>query len=97
MNGTTQQEKITQLGSRNETTQISRRKQTNSSVGMKQLNSVLPSTTYSRLQPPSTAYNHQQPPATACIAFTAESAFSTYLYTYIHCWTIAKDGSQIAM
>ncbi|GFX41237.1 hypothetical protein TNCV_2219351 [Trichonephila clavipes] len=55
MNETTQQEKTTQLSSRNE--------QLNSSVGTKQLNSALPSTACNRLQPPATAYNRLQPPA----------------------------------
>ncbi|GFV91464.1 uncharacterized protein TNCV_3562861 [Trichonephila clavipes] len=68
MNETTQQEKTTQLSSRNEqlnsaagTKQLNSpvgTKQLNSSVGTKQLNSALPSTAYT--------------------AFTAESAFSTY-------------------
>ncbi|GFW98976.1 hypothetical protein TNCV_1781951 [Trichonephila clavipes] len=58
MNETTQQEKTTQLSSRNETTQLSRRKQLTSSVGTKQLtssvgtkqlNSALPLTAYNRL------------------------------------------------
>ncbi|GFX41229.1 hypothetical protein TNCV_2219271 [Trichonephila clavipes] len=57
MNETTQQEKTTQLSSRNE--------QLNSSVGTKQLNSALPSTACNRLQPPATAWNRLQPPATA--------------------------------
>ncbi|GFV68149.1 SCAN domain-containing protein 3 [Trichonephila clavipes] len=57
MNETTQQEKTTQLSSRNE--------QLNSSVGTKQLNSALPSTAYNRLQPPTTTCNHLQPPTTA--------------------------------
>ncbi|GFU62752.1 hypothetical protein TNCV_1519291 [Trichonephila clavipes] len=43
-NNSIQQEKTTQLVSRNETTQLSRRKQLNSSAGTKQLNSALPST-----------------------------------------------------
>ncbi|GFW63977.1 c2H2-type domain-containing protein [Trichonephila clavipes] len=60
-----QQERTTQLISRNETTQLNRRKQLNSSVGTKQLNSALPSTACNRLQPPATAYNRLQPP-TAC-------------------------------
>ncbi|GFS76271.1 hypothetical protein TNCV_4668051 [Trichonephila clavipes] len=76
MNETTQQEKTTQLSSRNEqlnsaagTKQLnsSGTKQLNSSVGTKQLNSALPSTA-------STACNRLQPPTTACTAFTAESA-----------------------
>ncbi|GFU95995.1 hypothetical protein TNCV_253461 [Trichonephila clavipes] len=73
MNETTQQEKTTQLGSRNE--------QLNSAAGTKQLNSTAetastacnrlnrlqpPTTAYNRLQqPPTTAYNRLQPPATA--------------------------------
>ncbi|GFT80655.1 hypothetical protein TNCV_626631 [Trichonephila clavipes] len=66
MNETTQQEKTTQLSSRNA--------QLNSAVGTKQLNSAL----HCR-RPPTTAYNRLQPPTTACNpAFTAESAFSTY-------------------
>ncbi|GFU48084.1 hypothetical protein TNCV_3572501 [Trichonephila clavipes] len=78
MNETTQQEKITQLSSRNEqlnsatgTKQLNSpvgTKQLNSSVGTKQLNSALPSTAYNRLQrlqPPATAYNRLQPPTTA--------------------------------
>ncbi|GFW87217.1 hypothetical protein TNCV_5125691 [Trichonephila clavipes] len=73
MNETTQQEKTTQLSSRNEqlnstagTKQLNSSvgtKQLNSSVGTKQLYSALPSTAYNRLQPPTTAYNHLQPPA----------------------------------
>ncbi|GFY04447.1 hypothetical protein TNCV_4415351 [Trichonephila clavipes] len=42
-----------------------------------------PATAYNRLQPPTTACNRLQPPATACTActaFTAESAFSTYIF-----------------
>ncbi|GFX18318.1 hypothetical protein TNCV_4306191 [Trichonephila clavipes] len=76
MNETTQQEKTTQLSSRNEqlnsaagTKQLNSSvgmKQLNSSVGTKQLNSALPSTAYNRLQPPTTAYNRLQPPTTAC-------------------------------
>ncbi|GFU28705.1 hypothetical protein TNCV_468911 [Trichonephila clavipes] len=80
MNETTQQEKTTQLVSRNETTQLC------TVVDRLQ-----------RLQPPTTACNRLQPPATACTAFTAESAFSTYLRrihqtwilpitTYLHHW-----------
>ncbi|GFV89318.1 beta-galactosidase-1-like protein [Trichonephila clavipes] len=65
-NSTQQQERTTQLISRNETTQLNRRKQLNSSVGTKQLNSALPSTACNRLQPPTTAYNRLQPPTTAC-------------------------------
>ncbi|GFY24313.1 uncharacterized protein TNCV_1013621 [Trichonephila clavipes] len=76
-NSTQQQERTTQLVSRNETTQLNRRKQLNSSVGTKQLNSALPSTAAcnrlqppttacNRLQPPTTAYNRLQPPTTAC-------------------------------
>ncbi|GFY01935.1 hypothetical protein TNCV_5097961 [Trichonephila clavipes] len=59
MNETTQQEKTTQLSSRNEqlnsaagTKQLNSSlgtKQLNSSVEMKQLNSALPSTAYNRL------------------------------------------------
>ncbi|GFV51013.1 hypothetical protein TNCV_114071 [Trichonephila clavipes] len=73
-NSTQQQERTTQLGSRNE--QLNSRagtKQLNSAVGTKQLNSAL----HCR-RSPATAYNRLQPPATACTAFTAESAFSTY-------------------
>ncbi|GFW79189.1 hypothetical protein TNCV_2475961 [Trichonephila clavipes] len=67
MNGTTQQEKTTQLSSRNEQlNSVTRTKQLNSSVGTKQLNSALPSTAYNRLQPPTTACNRLQPPTTAC-------------------------------
>ncbi|GFU99322.1 hypothetical protein TNCV_356431 [Trichonephila clavipes] len=72
MNETTQQEKTTQLVSRNETTQLC--------TAVDRLQP--PATAYNRLQPPTTAYNRLQPPATACTActaFTAESAFSTYL------------------
>ncbi|GFX85977.1 hypothetical protein TNCV_3719211 [Trichonephila clavipes] len=75
MNETTQQEKTTQLSSRNEqlnstagTKQLNSSvgtKQLNSSVGTKQLNSALPSTAYNRLQPPTTACNRLQQPATA--------------------------------
>ncbi|GFW03865.1 hypothetical protein TNCV_2049811 [Trichonephila clavipes] len=59
--GSFDEEKTTQLVSRNETTQLNRRKQLNSaagtkqlnsSVGMKQLNSALPSTACNRLHPP---------------------------------------------
>ncbi|GFV34590.1 hypothetical protein TNCV_1448961 [Trichonephila clavipes] len=72
MNETTQQEKTTQLSSRNEqlnsaagTKQLNSpvgTKQLNSHcrrppVGTKQLNSALPSTAYDRLQPPTTACN----------------------------------------
>ncbi|GFY19648.1 hypothetical protein TNCV_4648201 [Trichonephila clavipes] len=58
MNETTQQEKTTQLSSRNEQlNSAAGTKQLNSSVGTKQLNSALPSTAYSRLQPPTTACN----------------------------------------
>ncbi|GFT20875.1 hypothetical protein TNCV_942181 [Trichonephila clavipes] len=66
MNETTQQEKTTELSSRNEqlnsaagTKQLNSpvgTKQLNSSVGTKQLNSALPSTAYN-------AYNRLQPPA----------------------------------
>ncbi|GFW20535.1 hypothetical protein TNCV_1047601 [Trichonephila clavipes] len=82
MNETTQQEKTTQLSSRNEqlnssvgTKQLNStgEKQLNSSVGTKQLNSAAavdrlqpPTTAYNRLQPPATACNRLQPPATAC-------------------------------
>ncbi|GFV85382.1 hypothetical protein TNCV_3772071 [Trichonephila clavipes] len=58
MNETTQQEKTTQLSSRNE--------QLNSATGTKQLNPALPSTAYNRLQLPTAACNRQhrlQPPA----------------------------------
>ncbi|GFU49644.1 hypothetical protein TNCV_2906101 [Trichonephila clavipes] len=80
MNETTQQEKTTQLSSRNEQlNSAAETKQLNSSVGTKQLNSALPSTAYNRLQPPAPP----APPATACTAFTAESAFSTYLCVLI--------------
>ncbi|GFX52932.1 hypothetical protein TNCV_3228001 [Trichonephila clavipes] len=53
MNEKTQQEKTTQLSSRNE--QLNSpvgTKQLNSSAGTKQLNSALPSNAYNRLQPP---------------------------------------------
>ncbi|GFW64728.1 hypothetical protein TNCV_4450311 [Trichonephila clavipes] len=67
MNETTQQEKTTQLSSRNEQlNSAAGTKQLNSSVGTKQLNSALPSTACNRLQPPATACNRLQPPATAC-------------------------------
>ncbi|GFV82074.1 transposable element Tcb2 transposase [Trichonephila clavipes] len=81
-NETTQLNRRKQLNSATGTKQLNSAagtKQLNSSVGTKQLNSALPSTAYNRLQPPKTACNHLQPPATACTAFTAESAFSTYL------------------
>ncbi|GFX52308.1 hypothetical protein TNCV_5037351 [Trichonephila clavipes] len=53
MNETTQQEKTTQLSSRNEQlNSAAGTKQLNSSVGTKQLNSALPSTACNRLQPP---------------------------------------------
>ncbi|GFX28666.1 hypothetical protein TNCV_4860301 [Trichonephila clavipes] len=67
-NSTQQQERITQLISRNETTQLNRRKQLNVGrnettlhcrQGTKQLNAC------NRRQPPTTAYNRLQPPATA--------------------------------
>ncbi|GFW62083.1 hypothetical protein TNCV_1685141 [Trichonephila clavipes] len=62
MNETTQQEKTTQLSSRNEQlNSAAGTKQLNSSVGTKQLNSALPSTA----KPPATACNRRQPPATA--------------------------------
>ncbi|GFT87175.1 hypothetical protein TNCV_3474061 [Trichonephila clavipes] len=102
----------TQLVSMNETTQLNRRKQLNSSVGTKQLNSALPSTACNRLQPPTTACNRLQPPATACTAcnrlqppatactactaFTAESAFSTYLcgkYILVHVKIVKQEDS----
>ncbi|GFX14835.1 hypothetical protein TNCV_1485771 [Trichonephila clavipes] len=64
MNETTQQEKTTQLSSRNEQlNSAAGTKQLNSPVGTKQLNSALPSTAYNRLQPPTTACNRLQPPA----------------------------------
>ncbi|GFU70977.1 hypothetical protein TNCV_3350001 [Trichonephila clavipes] len=52
MNETTQQEKTTQLGSRNETTQLC------TAVDRLQL----PTTAFNRLQPPTTAFNRLQPP-----------------------------------
>ncbi|GFV47366.1 uncharacterized protein TNCV_4830221 [Trichonephila clavipes] len=59
MNETTQQEKTTELSSRNEQlNSAAGTKQLNSSVGTKQLDSALPSTACNRLQPPATAYNH---------------------------------------
>ncbi|GFW13668.1 hypothetical protein TNCV_1211341 [Trichonephila clavipes] len=74
MNETTQQEKTTQLVSRNETTQLA--------VPSTACNRLQPPATpqphCNRLLPPATAYNRLQPPTTACTAFTAESAFSTY-------------------
>ncbi|GFX24368.1 hypothetical protein TNCV_421691 [Trichonephila clavipes] len=67
-NSTRQQERTTQLGSKNETTRL-----------CTAYNHLQPPTTAcNRLQPPATAYNRLQPPATACTAFTAESAFSIY-------------------
>ncbi|GFU53040.1 hypothetical protein TNCV_3098281 [Trichonephila clavipes] len=77
MNETTQQEKTTQLNSRNEQlNSAAGTKQLNSPVGTKQLNSEMPSaacnrrrpptTACNRLQPPATAYNRLQPPTTAC-------------------------------
>ncbi|GFW54295.1 hypothetical protein TNCV_3702561 [Trichonephila clavipes] len=67
MNETTQQEKTTQLNSRNEQlNSAAGTKQLNSPVGTKQLTSEMPSATYNRLhrlQPPETAYNRLQPPA----------------------------------
>ncbi|GFX13897.1 hypothetical protein TNCV_3422081 [Trichonephila clavipes] len=66
----------TQLVSRNETTQLC--------TAVDRLQRLQPPTTAcNRLQPPTTTCNRLQPPATACTAFTAESAFSTYLYIYI--------------
>ncbi|GFV88538.1 hypothetical protein TNCV_1243511 [Trichonephila clavipes] len=89
MNETTQQEKTTQLSSRNEQlNSAAGTKQLNSSVGTKQLNST--GENNSTRQPRNettqlcTAVDRLQPPAppatacTACTAFTAESAFSTY-------------------
>ncbi|GFT64342.1 hypothetical protein TNCV_403291 [Trichonephila clavipes] len=71
MNETTQQEKTTQLSSRNEQlNSAAGTKQLNLPVGTKQLNSALPSTAYDRLQPPTTTCNRLQrlqPPATTCI------------------------------
>ncbi|GFV02357.1 transposable element Tcb1 transposase [Trichonephila clavipes] len=80
MNETTQQEKTTQLSSRNEqlnscrneTTQLNREKTTQlvSRNETTQLCTAVdrlqpPTTAYNRLQPPATACNHLQPPATA--------------------------------
>ncbi|GFT37721.1 hypothetical protein TNCV_4140031 [Trichonephila clavipes] len=90
MSETTQQEKTTQLGSRNETTQLASRNETTQLVSRNETTQLCtavdrlqpPATAYNRLQPPTTACNRLQPPATACTActaFTAESAFSTYL------------------
>ncbi|GFV23565.1 d-beta-hydroxybutyrate dehydrogenase, mitochondrial [Trichonephila clavipes] len=111
-NSTQQQERTTQLISRNETTQLNRRKQLNSSVGTKQLNSALPSTACNRLQPPTTAYNRLQPPTTACnrlhrlqppatactacTAFTAESAFSTYLCPITGLYCLINNAGVLA-
>ncbi|GFW94142.1 hypothetical protein TNCV_1978821 [Trichonephila clavipes] len=67
-NNSTQQEKIAQLGSMNETTQLSRRNETTQLGRRKQLNST-----------EGTKQLDSAPPATACTAFTAESAFLIYL------------------
>ncbi|GFX49750.1 hypothetical protein TNCV_3073031 [Trichonephila clavipes] len=61
MSETTQQEKTTQLVSRNETTQLC------TAVNRLQPPTT-PTTACNRLQPPATAYNRLQPPATACTA-----------------------------
>ncbi|GFS66561.1 hypothetical protein TNCV_3857531 [Trichonephila clavipes] len=81
MSETTQQEKTTQLVSRNETTQLCTavnrlQPPTTPTTACNRLQP--PATAYNRLQPPATACDRLQPPATACTAFTAESAFSTY-------------------
>ncbi|GFT86748.1 hypothetical protein TNCV_4571771 [Trichonephila clavipes] len=88
MNETTQQEKTTQLGSRNE--------QLNSAAGTKQLNLVSRNettqlcTAVDRLQPPTTACNrlHRLHRLYSRIGF-----FSTYLYCLIFFqFTRAKNG-----
>ncbi|GFV58930.1 hypothetical protein TNCV_2712491 [Trichonephila clavipes] len=73
MNETTQQEKTTQLSSRNE--QLNSAAGTNNSTRQQERNN---STLHCR-RPLTTVYNRLQPPTTACTAFTAESALSTYL------------------
>ncbi|GFX12271.1 hypothetical protein TNCV_63171 [Trichonephila clavipes] len=73
MSETTQQEKTTQLASRNETTQlVSRNETTQLCTAVDRLqppttacSRLPPTTAYNRLQPPTTAYR-LQPPATAC-------------------------------
>ncbi|GFW54304.1 hypothetical protein TNCV_3702651 [Trichonephila clavipes] len=68
MNETTQQEKTTQLNSRNEQlNSAAGTKQLNSPVGTKQLTSEMPSAACNRL-------HRLQPPATACTACTAFTA-----------------------
>ncbi|GFT36382.1 hypothetical protein TNCV_4260021 [Trichonephila clavipes] len=98
MNETTQQEKTTQLSSRNEQlNSAARTKQLNSAARTKQLNSALPTTTCNRLQPPATAYNRLQPPTTACNRLqppaTACTAFlqqnRLFLPTTIDCNVVA--------
>ncbi|GFU86402.1 hypothetical protein TNCV_1417541 [Trichonephila clavipes] len=66
MNGTTQQEKTTQLVSRNETTQLGSRNETTQPGSRNETTQLC------------TAVDRLQSPTTACNAFTAESAFSTY-------------------
>ncbi|GFS90531.1 hypothetical protein TNCV_4097321 [Trichonephila clavipes] len=80
-NSTQQQERTTQLVSRNETTQLVSRNETaqlctdvdrlrpptTPTTAYNAYNRLQPPTTaYNRLQPPATAYNRLQPPATAC-------------------------------
>ncbi|GFX27452.1 hypothetical protein TNCV_35491 [Trichonephila clavipes] len=69
-NSTQQQERTTQLVSRNETTQLVSRNET--AQLCTDVDRLRPPTTpttaynaYNRLQPPATAYNRLQPPATA--------------------------------
>ncbi|GFS63162.1 hypothetical protein TNCV_1496121 [Trichonephila clavipes] len=67
MNETTQQEKTTQLSSRNETTQLVSRNETTQLVSRNETTQLC--TAVDRLQPPATAYNaynRLQPPTTAC-------------------------------
>ncbi|GFY11883.1 hypothetical protein TNCV_4973831 [Trichonephila clavipes] len=65
MNETTQQEKTTQLGSRDETTKLGSRKETPQLVSRNETTQLRNETS-------------RRPPTTTCTAFLAESAFSTY-------------------
>ncbi|GFX08890.1 hypothetical protein TNCV_2966011 [Trichonephila clavipes] len=67
-NSTQQQERTTQLVSRNETTQlVSRNETAQLCTDVDRLRPpTTPTTACNRLQPPATAYNRLQPPTTAC-------------------------------
>ncbi|GFY13942.1 hypothetical protein TNCV_1296031 [Trichonephila clavipes] len=93
-NSTQQQERTTQLVSRNETAQLCTdvdrlRPPTTPTTAYNAYNRLQPPTTAcnrlqppatacNRLQPPTTAYNRLQPPATACTACTAFTAESAF-------------------